>query len=267
MDLLSQHEAFLRAIYDAPDDDTPRLVYADFLQEQGDEDRAELIRVQCELSTCGAELDAVRRAVLMEREGRLSARVVPSAESAFVHGCSVSRGFWHEDARGGIEISVEGLSDVVAFRWRVVRTFPAWYGERALSVRPGSRLLPEHVSALCSLPFVQQVTDWNLGGTLDERPPECMTDPATHVPEFSVLLDYRPVMTNGAVDALARHRGASRILSLDLRNNDLDNDAARALVRSPYLDHLKRLQLLERNRLRGKVWQQVIERFGEDVVG
>ena len=46
MDLLSQHEAFLRAIFDAPDDDTPRLVYADFLQENGEDDRAELIRVQ-----------------------------------------------------------------------------------------------------------------------------------------------------------------------------------------------------------------------------
>ena len=45
------------------------------------------------------------------------------------------------------------------------------------------------------------------------------------------------------------------------------DDAARALVKSPYLDTLKRLQLLEGNRLRGKVWQQVIERFGEDVVG
>ena len=42
MDLLSQHEAFLRAIFDAPDDDTPRLVYADFLQENGEEDRADV---------------------------------------------------------------------------------------------------------------------------------------------------------------------------------------------------------------------------------
>jgi uncharacterized protein (TIGR02996 family) len=41
--------AFLRDIKERPDDDTPRLVYADWLDEQGDADRAEFIRVQCEL--------------------------------------------------------------------------------------------------------------------------------------------------------------------------------------------------------------------------
>ena len=33
-------DAFLRAILDDPDDDSLRLVYADFLEEQGDADRA-----------------------------------------------------------------------------------------------------------------------------------------------------------------------------------------------------------------------------------
>ena len=70
-----------------------------------------------------------------------------------------------------------------------------------------------------------------------------------------------------AVSLVCERLDGGRITALDLRNNDLDNDAARALVQSPYLDNLKRLQLLEGNRLRGKVWQQVIERFGEDVVG
>ncbi len=41
-------KAFLRAILTRPKDDACSLVYADFLQEQGEEDRAELIRVQCE---------------------------------------------------------------------------------------------------------------------------------------------------------------------------------------------------------------------------
>lgn len=39
-------DALLRAIVRHPDDDTPRLVYADWLQENGDEDRAEFIRLQ-----------------------------------------------------------------------------------------------------------------------------------------------------------------------------------------------------------------------------
>lgn len=42
--------AFLRNIADNPDDDTPRLVYADLLLERGEMEHAEMIRVQCELS-------------------------------------------------------------------------------------------------------------------------------------------------------------------------------------------------------------------------
>src|SRR5262245_16095557 len=41
--------AFLRAIWDHPNDDGPRLVYADWLDEQGDP-RGEFIRLQCELA-------------------------------------------------------------------------------------------------------------------------------------------------------------------------------------------------------------------------
>lgn len=41
---------FLAAIIDRPDDDLPRLVFADFLEEAGEAERAEFIRVQCELA-------------------------------------------------------------------------------------------------------------------------------------------------------------------------------------------------------------------------
>ena len=47
---MSQRTAFLTAIIANPDNDTARLVYADWLQEHGEEDRAEFIRVQCELA-------------------------------------------------------------------------------------------------------------------------------------------------------------------------------------------------------------------------
>jgi uncharacterized protein (TIGR02996 family) len=47
---MSDNTAFLRAVLEHPDDDGPRLVYADWLDEQGQADRAEFIRVQCELA-------------------------------------------------------------------------------------------------------------------------------------------------------------------------------------------------------------------------
>ena len=46
---MGDDELLRAAIVARPDEDLPRLVYADFLQEAGHDDRAELIRVQCAL--------------------------------------------------------------------------------------------------------------------------------------------------------------------------------------------------------------------------
>src|SRR5262245_56724008 len=45
-----QERAFWQAILDAPEDDTPRLVYADWLDDHGQAERAELIRSACRLA-------------------------------------------------------------------------------------------------------------------------------------------------------------------------------------------------------------------------
>lgn len=54
MTVTSDLDALLAAVLASPEDDTPRLVYADALEERagpGDVKRAEFIRVQCELAT------------------------------------------------------------------------------------------------------------------------------------------------------------------------------------------------------------------------
>jgi len=47
------HDLLLAAIRDDPDDDTLRLAYADWLDEHGDAERAEFVRVQCRLAALG----------------------------------------------------------------------------------------------------------------------------------------------------------------------------------------------------------------------
>jgi uncharacterized protein (TIGR02996 family) len=47
---MTDHDALLRAICEHPDDDTPRLIFADFLEENGDADRAAFVRAQVELA-------------------------------------------------------------------------------------------------------------------------------------------------------------------------------------------------------------------------
>jgi len=47
---MSDESAFLRTIIDSPDDDTPRLVFSDWLEENGRSAQAEFIRIQIRLA-------------------------------------------------------------------------------------------------------------------------------------------------------------------------------------------------------------------------
>lgn len=53
---MGERDAMLMAVLASPADDLPRLVYADWLDEQGEADRAEFVRVQCRIATLNAEL-------------------------------------------------------------------------------------------------------------------------------------------------------------------------------------------------------------------
>jgi uncharacterized protein (TIGR02996 family) len=66
---MDEARALLKAICASPDEDTPRLVYADWLDEHGDHPRAEFIRVQIELVRI--EGDDPRRPALARREREL----------------------------------------------------------------------------------------------------------------------------------------------------------------------------------------------------
>ncbi len=229
MDLLSQHEAFLRAIFDAPDDDTPRLVYADFLQENGAEDAAVWIRLECE-----------------------KARQLSGQERG-----ECSRGFqtpWET-----MTLTLSQLHDTELFRQYAVQSCPECFAVKGVKLREGQIASAEPFDVLFGLAAFARVTELDLSGNVQPD----LTDVGSEFTAYSLSR----VITPAGAAALAQHRGLRRITALNLTNNDLDNDAALALVKSPYLDNLKRLRLLEGNRLRGRVWQQVIQRFGEDVVG
>lgn len=66
---MARDDGFVRDILAHPDDDTPRLVYADWLDDHGDGDRAAFLRVQCELAKLPPN-DA-RQAELRRREREL----------------------------------------------------------------------------------------------------------------------------------------------------------------------------------------------------
>lgn len=247
MNLLSEHEAFLRAIFDAPDDDTPRLVYADFLEENGEAERGELVRVQCRLALIHRRLEPVEVGELRMRERELLSNLHPELE--LIHWTPEEqarighdRGFLIEPAA---VVCPGELEDLAGVRDKIIRTRPHWFGVSRLAVQPGWFLYPEHVEVLFSLVGLQQATQWNLSGDMEDG--------------------TQPVIAVAGIRTLGRHPGARRITYLNLTNNNLDHDAARALIESPYLVNLTRFELREGNNLSG-IWPQLVQRFGENVV-
>ena len=88
---MTDRDALIAAITAHPDDDTPRLVYADWLQENGEPDRAEFIRLQCRLEhriATGSEWDA-----LAVRESELRAKLFGHLDALGFTSVTFRRGF------------------------------------------------------------------------------------------------------------------------------------------------------------------------------
>lgn len=67
--------SFLADIIENPDDDAPRLIYADWLDDSGQLDRAEFIRTQCAATMCSGE----SRKELMDRATAVLPKIPRSA--------------------------------------------------------------------------------------------------------------------------------------------------------------------------------------------
>lgn len=252
---LETREAFLRAIFDSPGDDTPRLVYADWLEERGEEGVAAALRLAAAARHAADPGTAER--LRAERDAHLQ---------ALGDEAGIAAGLVHGPGGLPIEVAADDLLDEARFRALAVTRWPWWFGADTIRVNAGRITNGFPFDTIFAASATRKVTRLDLSG-IHEPIPAIVTDAGGGV--LSTEPDYRihPVITHAGVAALARHRGAHRLTDLDLTYNDLGNDAARALIRSPFLDNLRSLNLMEGNRLlRGRVWQDIIERFGEDVV-
>ena len=81
---MTDGHGLLQAIIDTPDDEGLRLVYADWLEEQGETDQAELIRVQCRLGHWTDEIERrfLSRGPPLDRRAPLAMRIEVSPEPA-----------------------------------------------------------------------------------------------------------------------------------------------------------------------------------------
>jgi uncharacterized protein (TIGR02996 family) len=157
---MNAEAGFLAAIREAPEDDAPRLVYADWLEEGGDKDRAEFIRMQCALERL--PMDAPQRPELEDRADDLLAEHEErwlGPPPPWLYGWTFRRGFAESLSftdglprdRSGALLDGHPLTDVTVFGWgkrlfELLRVpLPSWH--------PGLRIAPQvHAVAASLLP-------------------------------------------------------------------------------------------------------------------
>ena len=255
---MTHDEAFLQAISENPDDDAPRLLYADWLEERGDP-RGEFIRVQCALARMD-EYDP-RRWDLAARERELLAAYQREWTRPCwwsLDDCGFRRGFldWvtpdHSDflkhgaelLRLGpaVEVRLKDGTEMLAEMLR--RPFVQQLKRLAFirgSVRP--RLTATDVELLASSPALAGLTSLTFGAS-DIGP-----EGVRRLAQAQWLGGLRQLKLSGCeigatgVEALAGCPALSRLECLGLSQNRLTNAAMQALADADSLTGLRRLEL------------------------
>jgi uncharacterized protein (TIGR02996 family) len=225
--------AFIRSILDAPDDDAPRLVYADWLDEQGEADRAEFIRLQVREARM-APGDPERPGVHARAEylGRIHhvewASRLPQFEG--VHWEVFDRGFFmaarfdHPDKFFAHAADVFAAAPVQELR---LHQFNNTHGPRLADCR--------HLRDV-------RVLDLNDGNKVANLGTEALMA-SRHLGKLAVLKLGRNGLGSAGVRAIGMSSYARGIKQLRLERNDLFDDGLRYVAESHALKHLEQLDM------------------------
>jgi uncharacterized protein (TIGR02996 family) len=142
---MSDELALLGAIIAHPDEDTPRLIFADWLQENGQPERAEFIRVQIELSRLPdhkhqtphyrALLTRFRELIAAHRDGWVKPLAVPPTQAI------LRRGFVEEIRVNSDELLQIGDAALCRELLSSVEVFPPPDAEDDVEDPPGDAVL------------------------------------------------------------------------------------------------------------------------------
>jgi uncharacterized protein (TIGR02996 family) len=220
---MTHEEAFIQAICEAPGDDAPRLIYADWLEEHGQADRAEFIRVQCWLARL-TELEAEHSVLAARAEGLL-------------------RGHWNEWV-GPLRDIVGPWRDRYGERWLdeeyhpdgLRRFYRGFVDTLALDAEDFLRNV-EHLK--CVVPL-RELRLWRAGRCAERLAKEPGL-PGVSVLSFNDYYDA-PLTARDAA-ALAKSPYLNGLSALYLGRNSLGDDGVKALVSAPWLLHVTLLDL------------------------
>jgi uncharacterized protein (TIGR02996 family) len=220
---------FLDAVFDRYADDRPRLVYADFLADAGEPERAELVRVQLALARLPD--DDPRRPALADRQAELLARN-RAAWTAHLAGLVASADF-----RRGVPDSVS--ADAATFLETGAELF------RRARVRR-LRLLDAapHVEKLAASPLLAGVAELDLCGSDLGRAGVAALAKSPHFKRLEALDLGFNGLDDAAVGALARSASFPELTALALNDNErVTGEGLKALAESPFFAGLAALDV------------------------
>jgi len=226
---MNEEAAFLRAICDQPDEDTPRLVFADWLDEQGGEVNvawAELIRGQV----------ALARDPGNERE-RLAARdrvLEPTVIAAWPKRLGLPDGLAWQNWTRGFPLTLSGSGTII----RAAR--PAFAGRiplREFNIKPATDADLVEFVMWPELKLVRKLGVWTKAALINER----------------------------GLLALFRCEHLSGLERLRMQSVAYTDAAMETFLDSPHMSQLVSVQIVGTwfSALSEEVQQRVHERFGE----
>jgi uncharacterized protein (TIGR02996 family) len=223
----------IRAYLADPRDEATAAACSDWLEEQGDRDRAEFLRLHCALDRWVP--DREERARLEQREQGLL------AEHAGEWLGSPLRTFcddWHSE-RGVLRLTVSGRRFVgQPFRKEAGESFGrAWV--RSVRLLKAQK---KHLAAFARMPLLEAVPALDLAGNeLGDDAVRALASP--HLEQLTSLNLANNRMTTAGVRALAESRSLPRLTALDLRNNQISREGLTTLLASPLGERLVWLDL------------------------
>jgi uncharacterized protein (TIGR02996 family) len=228
LEMPTDAEPFLQRIRAFPDEDSHRLIYADWLEEQGDRPRAAFIRIQIALAALPE--DNHRRIGLLASERELldgHMRDWKAPFSGLADGPEFRRGFVEE-----VNVSAR------QFLARADELFAAGPIRHVHLLDIGNNL-----ESVLQSPFLGRLTALTV---FAQHAGESLARGIARCPHLSGLQQLhlrRNRLEDGAAEQLAASPFLTNLEELDLSENNLTESGARAIAGSSNLSNLRRLEL------------------------
>lgn len=236
-------QAFLHAIVTAPDDDTPRLVFADWLDERGTDDdraRAALIRAQCRIEVLPQgnkerkKLEREAKAILKANESKWTAELRAAKLGTK---WTFRRGFLDGGSMSPTKFIEKGAELFKLAPTLRAMTFPNAANEvTELAASP-------YLERLASVDLTQMCTCGWCG--IDEELRDLFR--SKHAANLRCLNVSRDRVDVGVVGALVRTKVLTNLTELNLSDNPFGPEGGAALAKSKHLSKLTVLNLSRTN--------------------